>query len=76
MANEIQIKRDSKLGIYTATYNGRTLWIKHDYRSDTWNILEPWAIKNPDGSYRSKRLDSCGRLYRAKEAVTRILKGN
>ena len=76
MANEVQIKRDSKLGIYTATYNGRTLWIKHNYIGDTWDILEPWVYKSPDGFYKSKWIDSYGRLYRAKEAVTRILKGN
>lgn len=76
MENEVQIKRERETGLYIATYKGRELWIKHDYKSDAWHILEPWAIKNPDGSYRSKRLDSCGRLYRAKEGVTRILKGN
>lgn len=75
MADKIQIKRDSGTGLYVATYKGRTLWIKHDYTIDAWNILEPWAIKNPDGSYRSQRLDTYGRLYKAKEAVIRILKG-
>lgn len=43
MVNEVQIKRESKTGLYIATY-------------------------------KSKRLDSYGRLYRAKENVTRILK--
>lgn len=76
MADKVQIKRESETGLYIATYKCRELWIKHDYKIDAWHILEPWAIKNPDGSYRSKRLDSYGRLYRAKEAVTRILKGN
>ena len=73
---EVQIKKDTTTGVYVASYNGRTLWIKHDHRFDTWNILEPWAVKNPDGFYRSKHLDSFGRLYRAKEAVTRILTGH
>lgn len=76
MENEVQIKRESKTGLYIATYKDRTLWIHHNYALDEWEILEPYAFKKPDGSYRSKRLDSYARLYRAKEAVTRILKGH
>lgn len=73
MADEIKIKRDSQTGLYIATYNGRTLWIKHDYKCDTWDVEEPWATKNPDGTFKSKHLDSFDRLYRAKNYVVRVL---
>lgn len=71
MADGIKIKREGNH--YTATYNGRTLWIKHDYACDTWDVEEPWAIKNPDGTFKSKHLDSFDRLYRAKNYVVRVL---
>lgn len=71
MADEIKFKREGNY--YTTTYNGRTLWIRHDYRFDTWDVEEPWATKNPDGTFKSKHLDSFDRLYRAKNYVVRVL---
>lgn len=74
MADEIQIKRDGNH--YTATCNGRTLWIKHDYKIGTWDVEEPWATKNSDGTFKSKHLDSFDSLYKAKNYAARILSGD
>ena len=71
MAEEIKIQKE--FNHYTATHNGRTLWIKHDYRCDTWDVVEPWVEKAPNGFYKSKRLETFPRLYKAKEGVVRIL---
>lgn len=73
MADKIQIKRDSETGLYIATYVDRTLWIHHNQALGEWKILKPYAFKKPDGTYMSQHLGSYGRLYKAKDAVIRIL---
>lgn len=73
MPNEVEIKRECT-GRYTVTYNGKTLWIKHNYGLGVWVVEQPWAFKQANGTYKSKRLDCCLTLTKAKERAAHIIK--
>lgn len=59
--------------LYAASHDGKTLWIRKDHVTGAWNVVEPWASKNPNGTFKSKHINSYPRLRNAKAAVTHLL---
>jgi glucose-6-phosphate 1-dehydrogenase len=59
--------------LYAASNGRKTLWIRKDHACGAWNVVEPWASRNPDGTFKSKHINSYPRLRNAKAAVTRML---
>ena len=58
---------------YTATFNGITLWIRRGHISGSWDVVRPWAFKDPYGTFRSEYLRSFRLLRQAKDWAAQVL---